>query len=54
MLMPQFFIDVPSNPQRDAPFHRITYDYSHTDWDGVRDHLRDVLWEDIFDIYPSF
>ena len=26
----------------DAPFHCIAYDYSHTDWDGLRDHLRDV------------
>ena len=25
-------IDFPSNSQRDAPFHRIAYDYSHTDW----------------------
>ena len=41
-------IDFPSNSQRDAPFHRIAYDYSHADWDGFRDHLRDVPWEDIF------
>ena len=41
-------IDFPSNSQRDAPFHRIAYDYSHADWDGLRDHLRDVPWEDIF------
>ena len=34
--------------QRDAPFHRIAYDYSQVDWDGLRDHLRDVLREDIF------
>ena len=30
------------------PFHRIAYDYSHADWHGFRDHLRDVPWEDIF------
>ena len=41
-------IDFPSNSQQDAPFHRITYDYSHADWDGLRDHLTDVPWEDIF------
>ena len=32
----------------DAPFHRIAYDYSLTNWDGLRDHLRDVLLENIF------
>ena len=37
-------IDFPSNSQRDAPFHRIAYDYSRADWDGLRDHLRDVPW----------
>ena len=41
-------IDLPSNSQQDSPFHRIAYDYSRADWDGLRDHLRDVPWEDIF------
>ena len=41
-------IDFPTNSQQDAPFHRIAYDYSRADWDGLCDHLRDVLWEDIF------
>ena len=41
-------IDFPTNSQQDAPFHRIAYDYSHADWDGLRDHLRDVPWKDIF------
>ena len=36
------FIDFRSNSQRDALFHRIAYDYSRTDWDGLRDDLRDV------------
>ena len=36
------------NSKRDAPFHRIVYDYSRADWDGLRDHLRDASWEDIF------
>ena len=34
--------------QLDAPFHRKVYDYSRADWDGLRNHLRDVPWEDIF------
>ena len=46
-------IDLPSNSQRDAPFHHIAYDYSRTDWDGLRDHLRDVPWEDIFKLCAS-
>ena len=33
-------IDIPTNSQRDAPFHCIAYDYSRADWDGLRDHLR--------------
>ena len=37
----------PNNSQQDAPFHCIAYEYSHADWDGLRDHLRDVPWEDI-------
>ena len=41
-------IDFPTNSQQDAPFHRIAYDYSRADWDGLCDHLRDVPWEDIF------
>ena len=43
-----FSIDFPSNSQRDAPFHRIAYHYSRADWDGLRDHLRDIPWENIF------
>ena len=46
-------IDFPSNLQRDAPFHRIAYDYSRGDWDGLCDHLRDVPWEDIFKLGAS-
>ena len=41
-------INFPLNSQRDALFYHIAYDYSHADWDGLRDHLRDVPWEDIF------
>ena len=25
--------------------HQIAYDFSRADWDGLRDHLRDVPWE---------
>ena len=46
-------IDFPTNSQQDAPFHRIAYDYSCADWDGLRDHLRDVPWEDIFKLGAS-
>ena len=46
-------IDFPSNSQRDAPFHSIAYDCSRADWDGLRDHLRDVPWEDIFNLGAS-
>ena len=41
-------IDFPSNSQQDAPYHCIAYDYSHADSDGLRDHLRDIPWEDFF------
>ena len=40
--------DFPSNSQQDAPFHRIAYDYSRADWDGLRNHLRDVTWRIFF------
>ena len=46
-------IDFLSNSQRDAPFHCIAYDYSCADWDGLRDHLRDVPWENIFKLGAS-
>ena len=41
-------IDFPSNSQQDVPYHCIAYDYSHADSDGLRDHLRDIPWEDLF------
>ena len=46
-------IDFPSYSQWDAPFHCITYDYSRADWDCLPDHLRDVPWEDIFNLGTS-
>ena len=45
-------IGFPSNSQR-CPFHCRVYDYSHADWNGLRDHLRDVPWEDIFKVGAS-
>ena len=41
-------IDFPINSKQDTPFHRMAYDYSCADWDGLCDHLRDAPWEDIF------
>ena len=38
---------------QDTPFHRMVYEYSRADWDGLRDHLRDVPWEDIFKLSAS-
>ena len=46
-------IDFPINSKQDAPFHRVAYDYSRADWDGLRDHLRNVPWEDIFKLSAS-
>ena len=46
-------IDFPTNSQQDASFPRVAYDYSRADWDGLRDHLRDVLWENIFKLGAS-
>ena len=36
-----------------CPFYRIAYEYSCADWDGLRDYLRDVSWEDIFKLGAS-
>ena len=41
-------IDFPINSKQDASFHCIAYSYSHANWDGLCDQLRDVPWEDIF------
>ena len=39
--------------KQDAKFHRIAYYNSRADWDGLRDHLRDVPWDDIFKFSAS-
>ena len=36
-----------------SPFHHIAYDYSCANRDGLHDHLKDVLWEDIFKLNSS-
>ena len=45
--------DFPISSKQDSRFHRVAYDYSCADWDGLRDHLRDVPWEDIFKLSAS-
>ena len=46
-------IDFPINSKQDTPFHLVAYDCSRADWDGLRDHLRDVPWEHIFKLVAS-
>ena len=46
-------IDFPRNSKQDIPFHRVAYDYSRADWDGLRDHLGDVPWKDICKLNTS-
>ena len=46
-------IDFPANSKQDASFHRIVCDYSRADWNGLRDHLRDVSEEDILRLNAS-
>ena len=41
-------VDFPSDSKRGSPFHCTTCGYSHADWDGLRNHLRDVPRDDIF------
>ena len=41
-------ISFPINSKQDALFHHVAYDYSCGDWDGLRDKLRDVPWDNIF------
>ena len=48
-----FSIYLSSNSQRHAPIHRIAYEYSRADWNGLCNHLRSVLWEDIFKLSAS-
>ena len=45
-------IDFPSNSPCDAPFYCIAFDYSHADWSGLCDCLRDVPWGDLNLVLP--
>ena len=51
--MSQFPSSFLPNPKGDVPFHRVAYDYSCSDWGGLCDHLRDVLWEYNFELGSS-
>ena len=41
-------IGFPSNSERDTLFHHTTCVYSHGDWNGICDHVRDVPLENMF------
>ena len=53
MLVVSVSIDFTTNSKQDAQFHCIAYDYSCADWAGLREHLRDVPFEDIFKLNAS-
>ena len=46
-------IGFPINSKQDAPFHCTTLEYSCANWDSLCDNLKDVLWEDIFELSAS-
>ena len=46
-------IDFLINLKQDTPFHRVAYEYSRADWDGLRVHLTDIPWEDVFKVSAS-
>ena len=46
-------IEFPSNSKENAPFHRVAYNYSRADWDGLCDHVRNVPRDDIFKLGAS-
>ena len=45
--------DFPINSKQDNLFHRTAYGYSRANWDGLRDHLRDIPRKDIFKLSAS-
>ena len=53
MLLSQFPVTFRQTQNWMPQFHCIAYDCSCTDWDGLRDHLRDVSWEDVFKLSAS-
>ena len=46
-------ITFPPNSKVHDEFYHMAYDYSRANWDGLRDHLRDIPWEDIFKFSAS-
>ena len=40
-------VSIDFTSKQDATFHCMAYEYYHADWDGLRDHLKDVPWENI-------
>ena len=46
-------VELFSNSKGEAVFHRRTYDYYCVDWENPCNHLRKVLWEDIFKLDAS-
>ena len=53
MLLCQFPLTFHQINNGETPYYRIAYDCSRADWDGLRDYLRYVPWEDIFKISAS-
>ena len=41
-------VDFGVTSEKDAPYHCKAFDYSRGDWDGFRDLLRDVHWNNIY------
>ena len=46
-------VDFRSNSQQVSVLYRVAYAYSHADWDGLCDNLRDIPWDDIFKVGAS-
>ena len=46
-------IDFPITSKQDALFHCLAYDHSCADWDGLRDHLKDIPCEGICKLSAS-
>ena len=38
-----FSTEFSSNLKKDVPYHHMAFDYSHASWDGLCNHLRDLL-----------
>ena len=49
-LLSQFPMAFLQTQKRATPFHRVAYDYSCANWDGLHNH---VSWKDIFKLCTS-